>query len=60
MGNIGASLGKVKAYALIIDKNGMPRIDKPCETPKEVWLTLTQEQKDFVNSKVSENLRNFN
>jgi hypothetical protein len=42
--------GKIKAYAFIIDKNGMPRIDNPLSVPNEAWETLTQTEKDWANS----------
>jgi hypothetical protein len=42
--------GKIKAYAFIVDKNGMPRIDNPLSVPNEAWETLTQTEKDWANS----------
>jgi hypothetical protein len=39
------TLGKVKVYALVRDKNGKPKIDDPENIPAEIWDALTDDEK---------------
>ena len=51
-----AKKGKITGYGLVM-ANGMPYIDEPMTVPAEVWNSLTQEQQDFANARVSLHLR---
>ncbi len=51
------SKAKVTGYGLIIDKNGMPLIKEPLTVPDEVWNGLTDEQRNFANNRVENNLK---
>lgn len=44
---------KIKGYAFVIKSTGMPRIDNPSTVPDDAWNTLTKEQQDYANRKVS-------
>lgn len=50
---------KIQAYAIVYDKNGMPRIDNPQDVPDEVWDQLTDHQKHHANIQVMEHLRRW-
>lgn len=43
-----SNTGKVKAYALIRDKNGKPRIDNIYGIPQGIWNLLTNEEQQEV------------
>lgn len=46
-----ASIGKVKAHALVRDKNGKPKIDNIKGIPQPIWKMLTeQEQKEVIKN----------
>ena len=48
------TIGKVKAYILVRDKNNMPKVDNPKDVPDDVWNSFTIEEKQHVNSLVSD------
>lgn len=39
------SIGKVKAYALVRDKDGKPKIDDIHGVPESIWELLTEDEK---------------
>jgi len=50
--NLQVGKAKIKAYVMIIDKNGNPVIDDPSTVPPEAWAKLTPEQKKYANAQV--------
>jgi hypothetical protein len=49
---IGAKAGQWRAYGVVRDKDGKPRIDDPNNIPDEMWKMLTpEEQKEIKNGK---------
>lgn len=56
---MGINKGKTKGIGLIFDSKGYPQIDNPQALPKDVWDTLTEEQKNVANSRVSASLRRY-
>lgn len=46
--NVGAQPGKIKAYGLVRDKNGRPKVDDVTAIPPEVWETLSEEDKRYL------------
>ena len=59
MNNVGMSNGEIKGYMLVLNKDGMPKVEFPELVPDHVWKSFTQEQKDFVNNSVQEDLKRF-
>ena len=50
--NVSAQRGKFKAFGIVRDKYGKPRIDDPDNLPKEIWDMLTpEEQQEIENGK---------
>ena len=47
---IGASQGKVKAYALVLDKDGNPKVDDPFSIPLEIYNSLSESQKAYIEN----------
>lgn len=43
---------KLKAYAMIVKASGMPRIDRPIDTPQKPWDTLNLKQQIYANDQV--------
>ena len=45
--NIGAQKGEWRAYGLVRDKNGRPKVNKDInKIPKEIWDMLTPEEQE--------------
>ena len=40
--------GKIKAYALVRDKDGKPKIDNIKGIPSQIWEMLTEQEKHEV------------
>lgn len=56
-GSMKSGKFKMKGYALIIDKDGMPRIQNPLSVPDDVWNGLTEKQQTFANNRVSDEFK---
>lgn len=42
---------------MVRNANGMPKIDRPLETPAKIWDALSSEEKEFANARVAKELR---
>lgn len=47
---IGAKAGKIKAYALVLDKDGNPKVDDPHSLPPEIYNSLTESEKAYIEN----------
>jgi len=45
---VGAQKAKWKAFGLVRDKNGRPKIDNLSKIPKEIWDMLTPEEQEEI------------
>ena len=43
--------GKVKAYGLVRDKDGNPKIDKIQDIPPAIWALLTEEERQAIRQR---------
>ena len=52
MNNLNVIPGKIKGYALVRDRFGMPKLDNFNDVlPKEIWDFLTDTDKQFIKEK---------
>jgi hypothetical protein len=56
MNKLGAQSSNFKGFALVRDKNGVPRVDDPENLPQEIRDMLTDEE--FYNIYLTERKKN--
>lgn len=50
---------EVRAFCLVRDKQGMPKVDEPLSVPSHVWDSFSEIEKKHINAQVAEHFRRF-